>query len=64
MAGPESAVLPLHHIPIVCFCFAGAKLVLFSNNTKDFETFFIKKIKFKLKKNVFQINRCNFVPKE
>jgi hypothetical protein len=38
--------------------------VLFSNNTKDFETFFIKKIKFKLKKNVFQINRCNFVPKE
>ena len=42
--GPESAVLPLHHIPMY-FYFAGAKLVLFPNKAKDFETFFIKKSK-------------------
>ena len=44
-AGPESAVLPLHHTPIcgckhVLFVFAVAKVVLFRELPKFFFVFF------------------------
>ena len=48
MTGPESVVLPLHHIPmsfllLQChFLIASAKVTLFSEPTKFFSTFFIE----------------------
>ncbi len=60
-AGPESAVLPLHHTPICCaadsplnrsrrcnFCFACAKVLLFFELPSIFLTFFIKKTKIRI----------------
>ena len=49
-AGPESAVLPLHHTPIplqgeTVFSIAGAKVMLFSEPTKKNGTFLIKNAK-------------------
>ena len=46
-AGPESAVLPLHHTPIplhqvAVFLIAGAKVRLFLESPKLFATFFQK----------------------
>ena len=49
MTGPESVVLPLHHIPLfhllhqVNSRFASAKLVHFSKQSKLLSTFFPKK---------------------
>ena len=49
-AGPESAVLPLHHIPITlkhpCFLFAMQSYEVFANRANFSETFFSKKITF------------------
>ena len=48
MTGPESVVLPLHHIPmsfllLQChFLIASAKVTLFSEPTKFFSTFLSK----------------------
>ena len=46
-AGPESAVLPLHHIPITlkhpCFLFAMQSYEVFANRANFSETFFQKK---------------------
>ena len=60
-AGPESAVLPLHHTPICCaadsplnrsrrcnFRFACAKVLLFFELPSIFLTFFIKKTKIRI----------------
>ena len=46
-AGPESAVLPLHHTPNLWsnFRIAGAKVMLFSELTKKNGTFLIKNAK-------------------
>ena len=45
-AGPESAVLPLHHIPIAlkhpCFLFAMQSYEVFASRANFFETFFKK----------------------
>ena len=59
-AGPESAVLPLHHTPNLIFSSAlllncGCKGTTFSRIAKTFSNFFIKI----LKKNTFHVSKSN-----
>ncbi len=57
MTGPESVVLPLHHIPILSnrLCFCVCKVTTFSLNNKEKSTFFYHSNKYS---SVFRLCKC------